>query len=385
MAGVQQCSEAELKLYRNQILETFKRYDRNNDGNISRDEMWALLRVLDKSGCLQHDGVDAMLTALDKNDDGLVDIEEFIDWVLAGNAALDAIIHSESEVNLDNISVYHIFVAPQDEANLERCTLFELRRDDNSRILADAGMGALENPARLVVSVGSSSTQAYDSEGLSISVPVGTKVRSAESYKELTRVLIERAKVRPYEKVVLVNSIGYQLTVSDPRLVPLGELAKRAAANEKGTLPSTVDMHRAIADALPHADMHVFNRSKDPETKRYKYPQLSNDFTEALVSSRGMSLMKCQMENKADAVVDWGGGSFKVYVNGKRLATEIMDANAVLCEGGFLNRQRVVEAIHDIKKFVLCPTLVPTARHIFIAQTGKARELALREGLTSAL
>jgi len=82
-----------------------------------------------------------------------------------------------------------------------------------------------------------------------------------------------------------------------------------------------------------------------------------------------------------DAVVDWGGSSFKVYVNGKRIGTELMDANALLCEGGRLNRSRAKEAIREIKLFVL--RLLPDAGRIFIAQTGKAREIAVRDNIVS--
>jgi len=368
-------SEAELSKCRAEVMEAFKRYDKNGDGIISRDEMWALLRVLDKSGSLQYEGVDTMLSALDRNGDGLVDIQEFIDFVLSSGGAGAGTQLLDTEAVLRKLAVGHVFVQPQDEANLERCTLWELRREENSRILADAGLGLLDDPSLLVMSVGSSSTQVYDAGSLSMSFALGTKVRSDAVCKELVAVLSKQS----HSRVLLLNSIGYQLRVSDPCLLPLSKLAERAAANEDGAMQSSLDLHAAISKALPEASVFVFNRVKDPATKRYKHCQIATDFTEALVSSRGMSLIN--REVVPDAVVDWGGASFKVYVNGRRVGIELMDANTILCEGGVLNRARLNEAIQDIKRFVL--QLVPDAKHIFIAQTGKARELAIREGLNS--
>lgn len=379
MASANKYTAAEMAQSRKCIVEVFNRYDQNGDGNISRDEMLSLLRVIDSGGSLPFAGVDAMLSALDRNGDGLVDTEEFVEWVLASHmeSALDDV-----EAKLDNLKACHIFMRPQDEALMERLTLWEVRREENSRLLVDVSLGPLDDPGLLVMSVGSSSTQAYDAQKWAVSFPVGTKVCSADAYKELTATLSGRSSSSKYRQVLLINSIGYQVSVSDPCLVPLSELAARAADN--AALANTALLHAALLEALPEATMHVFNRAKDPTTKRYKYAQVVNDFTEALVSGRGLHLCShagAAADQVQDAIVDWGGGSFKVYVDGKRIGTELMDANAILCEGNVLRRDRLAKAIREIKIFVL--KLLPEARQIFIAQTGKARELAISEELFS--
>merc|ERR1719265_2177806 len=64
------------------IVETFKKFDLNGDGMISRDE---LKRVLCCISADQFDdsAVDALLAAADKNKDGFVQYEEFVCWVTA--------------------------------------------------------------------------------------------------------------------------------------------------------------------------------------------------------------------------------------------------------------------------------------------------------------
>lgn len=378
MALVPNVADSDLAKFKTSILETFKRYDTNGDGIISRDEMWALLRVLDKAGRLQYDGIDSMLSALDRNGDGLVDTEEFVEWVMGSDSASTLQQGPENLASLDDVIATHTFVLPQDEANLERCTVWKVRREENIRILANLGLGELDDPELLLLSVGSSSTQAYDARDLAVAFPCGTKVCSAEVYKDLTATLTQRRV--SYRRVLLLNSIGYQLSVSDPSVVPLSDLASRVADKKAGVPATTADLHAALKAALPEATMYVLNRAKDQATKRYRYPQVVNDFTEALVSGHGLRLCShgsALAEQVPDAIVDWGGGSFKVYVNGKRVGTQLMDANTRLCEGGVLNRGRLSEAMQEIKLFVL--RLLPEVRRIFIAQTGKARELAMRE------
>lgn len=363
-------SGAELDFFRKTILDTFNKHDTNGDGILSRDEVVSLLRFLDQSGELHYDGVDAMLAALDRNGDGLVDTEEFVEWVLQSNAGAALI---DLEESLSSLRETHVFLSPQDEAFMERFTLFDVRKKQNSKLLADIGSGDLDDPGLLVMSVGSSSTQVYDACDFTASFHVGTKVSSKASVEEL-RVALAKRKV-PYKRVLLLNAIGYLLELSDPCLVPLSELVLR-----KASMSSIVDLHAALVAALPKAAMHVFNRSKDPATKRYKYAQLVNDFSEALACGRGLHLChhaETVAEEVQDAIVDWGGNSFKVYVNGKRIGTELMDANTFLCEGGVLDRERLAQSIRDIKGFVL--RLLPNAERIFIAQTGKARELAIKQ------
>jgi len=362
--------EPEIDFYKKSILATFNKHDTNGDGIIDREEMLALLRILDQTGSLKHDGVDTMLAALDRNGDGFVDTEEFVEWVLQSNVGAAFQHHEE---HLAALVETHVFLSPHDEAIMERFTLFDVRKEQNSKVLADLGLGDLTDPGLLVMSVGSSSTQAYDARDFTASFHVGTKVSSKDRIKEL-RVALTQRKV-PYSRVLLLNSIGYLLELSDPCLVPLSELASKRKDSA-----SIVGLHAALVEALPKAALHVFNRSKDPATKRYKYAQLSNDFSEALACGRGLHLCShagTVAEQVQDAIVDWGGNSFKVYVNGKRIGTELMDANTFLCEGGVLDQDRLAQAIRDIKGFVL--RLLPDAKRIFIAQTGKARELAMNQ------
>jgi hypothetical protein len=369
-----------LSLHRKSILDIFTRYDANKDGLMSKEELCGLIRVLDKAGSLKEESIDVLLRALDRNCDGFVDIEEFVEWAMT--SCLGSHRATDEEETLSRLVVSHVFMTAADEANMERHTMYDLRTELNNSILTDAGFNGLGDPLLLVLSVGSSSTQAYNAQGYARSFPVGTKVRNCEAYKELTNALKEmRANV---SKVLLMNSIGYQLSPSDPCLLPLSQLAARFAAGEAGALETSSLLLAALQDALPDATMHVYNRAKDPATKRYKYPQVINDFSEALASQRGLSLCSHAATGAVevqDAIVDWGGSSYKVYVDGKRVGTEIMDANTLLCEGNALLLDRIPQAIGQIKTFVL--EHAPDSRRIFIAQTGKARELALSKGIYS--
>lgn len=365
-------NDSDLAWYRQFVLELFQKYDANSDGYISKDELGSLLAVLDKAGSLEFDGIDSMLKALDRNGDGLVDIEEFVDWVMHAGVAEKI---EETEDQLSRLRHAHAFLTPQDEADMERCTLWHLRADENSSILAESGLCSLNDPSLLMMSVGSSSTQCYDTQGFAMSVPVGNNIGDPQGYRTLTDALINRGV--NYSQVILMNSIGYSLTTDDPRLLDLSELSTRAAAEGKATIS---DLYAALHEALPSAKLQVYNRSKDPTTKRYKHPQLVNDWSQALVSEHGQSFCTkaCGGECPAlDAIVDWGGGSYKVYAGGKRLGTELMEANGKLCEGGVLRKERFPEAIRGIKLFVL--KLLPEAQYVMIAQTGHARELAMRE------
>lgn len=356
--------------YKKSMLDTFNRHDTNGDGIISPEEIVTLLSYLDGSGSLKYNGVHGLLSALDRNGDGQVDFEEFVDWVMQTNTGAA---FQEVEASLQTLVETHVFLKPSDEATMERFTLFDLRKEQNRKTLADIDLGSLDDPGLLVLSVGSSSTQAYDARDFATSFNTGTTVSSVEACRELTAALTQRGV--QYSRVLLINSIGYLVELSDPCLVPLSELASR-----RSDKPSIVALHAALVEALPNASMHVFNRLKDPATKRYKYAQVTNDFSEALASLRGLHLcMSAEkvLEQVQDAIVDWGGSSFKVYVNGKRIGTELMDANGFLCKGDVLDRGRLAQAIRDIKVFVL--KLLPDARSVFIVQTGKARELALRQ------
>jgi len=62
------------------IVETFKKFDANGDGNISRDELQRVLGAISGSQ-FDDDAVNALLLASDTNKDGLIQYEEFVAWV----------------------------------------------------------------------------------------------------------------------------------------------------------------------------------------------------------------------------------------------------------------------------------------------------------------
>ncbi|CAJ1397682.1 unnamed protein product [Effrenium voratum] len=353
---------------RHTLHQVLIRVDANGDGFIDKDELFF---VLDRVGTFKkarwsnlHETLDKLLAGLDTNCDGFVDIQEFLDWVLLDKSQ----VHPSQ-----TLQTKHVFLSAEDEARMERIALFDLEAEENHDILTQAGLGDLTDPKRLLLSVGSSSTQAYDALGLSLSVPTGTKVANDASFREFCKI-IKHVGV-PYEQILLINSIGYLLEPCDPVLVGLGELARRIGGAARR-------FHEALAEAFPEAQTRVYNRAKDPQTKRYKFPQLLNDFSLSL--TKGCGLPPGVLDFQPDVIVDWGGTSYKVFLNGKRIGTEVMDANAYLCEGGFLRRERLPEAIREIEASVLAllqreEVDSPANKKVLIAQTGKARELAMHE------
>jgi len=64
------------------MMETFKRWDLNADGFITKDELERVLRLLGVSSA----DISFIFTAVDKNADGKVDYTEFVDWLYSGSA-----------------------------------------------------------------------------------------------------------------------------------------------------------------------------------------------------------------------------------------------------------------------------------------------------------
>lgn len=62
------------------IIDTFKKFDSNQDGKISRDELKRVLKAIG-GGNFDDASVDAMLQASDTNKDGFIQYEEFVNWV----------------------------------------------------------------------------------------------------------------------------------------------------------------------------------------------------------------------------------------------------------------------------------------------------------------
>mmetsp|Transcript_60563 Transcript_60563/g.136265 ORF Transcript_60563/g.136265 Transcript_60563/m.136265 type:complete len:374 (+) Transcript_60563:64-1185(+) len=347
------------------IVQAFRRCDLNGDGIIDRDELRPVLEHVfqaSKKRAVKSSDIEMMLTAFDTNGDGHIDYEEFVKWATSAcNAPLEDVGKGEPVVD-----VTHVFITPQDEAEMEKETLWKLHKEENNKLLSKAGLEQLDSPALAILSVGSASTQAYDAADLAISVPVGTKVTDESGFKKLTAALKEKA----YEQVVMINSIGYLLKETDPNLVALDTLASRV-----GEVSVAHGLWKALEEALPKAKLFVYNRAK-AQNKRYLYPQLQNDWTESLALGHKLAKLQSQDTRPFDVIVDWGGASFKVYSGGKRIGTEPMDANGTLCSGDTLHSDLHQKALRDIERYVQAS--VPQARHVLIAQTGLAREIALR-------
>jgi len=69
---------------REQVLAVFEQSDTNKDGSISADELKALFTALGMKG----ETADATFANVDKNNDGKLDFEEFLDWVFTEKVSL---------------------------------------------------------------------------------------------------------------------------------------------------------------------------------------------------------------------------------------------------------------------------------------------------------
>lgn len=64
------------------IVDTFRTFDANGDGIITRCELASVLQLLDQAR-YDEKTVDIVLGAADRNGDGLINYEEFVQWVMA--------------------------------------------------------------------------------------------------------------------------------------------------------------------------------------------------------------------------------------------------------------------------------------------------------------
>ena len=141
---------------------------------------------------------------------------------------------------------------------------------------------------------------------------------------------------------------------------------------ESPELPGVPALRASLERALPKAEKKVLSRHKG--IKGYQCAQLINDFSVALAEG-------ALAEHAADVIVDWGGASFKVFLKGRRIGSERMDANELLCSSGELDKKRLQELIQQIETKVnklLEQEPLPTDCKVLIAQTGRARELHYR-------
>mmetsp|Transcript_9760 Transcript_9760/g.23085 ORF Transcript_9760/g.23085 Transcript_9760/m.23085 type:complete len:518 (+) Transcript_9760:78-1631(+) len=68
------------------IIEKFRRWDTNNDGVISPEELGKVLKTLG----MAEDTISRTFKAIDTDKDGKIDYREFVDWLYAGGAAPEA-------------------------------------------------------------------------------------------------------------------------------------------------------------------------------------------------------------------------------------------------------------------------------------------------------
>ena len=60
------------------LKETFKQFDKNGDGKISKDELKSVL-MGDGASLTNDEEIDAIIKKVDKNGDGVIDYNELID------------------------------------------------------------------------------------------------------------------------------------------------------------------------------------------------------------------------------------------------------------------------------------------------------------------
>lgn len=78
-----------------QVKWLFSEWDRNDDGLVSREEFMDCLTKL--CGEMSSDDVEQVVKAVDKNKDGQVDTEEFLDWVFSGAQHSDKVLAETSD------------------------------------------------------------------------------------------------------------------------------------------------------------------------------------------------------------------------------------------------------------------------------------------------
>mmetsp|Transcript_103700 Transcript_103700/g.274168 ORF Transcript_103700/g.274168 Transcript_103700/m.274168 type:complete len:618 (-) Transcript_103700:395-2248(-) len=103
------------------IVDTFKKFDKNGDGLISRDELVMVFKALAGSKFEDKD-VDTLMVAADLNKDGKIQYKEFVSWVMADKkrkagppkAASPDAIEKRGTIDLD----YRVFLPERFDVNI---------------------------------------------------------------------------------------------------------------------------------------------------------------------------------------------------------------------------------------------------------------------------
>ena len=87
---------------RQHIIDTFRRFDENGDGVVSRDELVHVFRRLDPS--FDTAAIDGLIQEMDKNKDGKIQYEELISWLTSvGTNDGDRTIYEAYVSNASNV------------------------------------------------------------------------------------------------------------------------------------------------------------------------------------------------------------------------------------------------------------------------------------------
>jgi hypothetical protein len=360
----------------------------------------------------------------------------------------------------------HLLLTPLETARLEREALWTVNRESNAARLRGAGLGDLNDPSLLVLSVGRWTTQAYDASGLAESFPIGTDVfnrtvlddfnakvfsfhqaptpKSTHSSPTKKRSnfasLNEAAKPEgssPYNRVVIIGSIGEFCKPDDPLIVPLEKIASRlhsetlvedspygmvcamalktvdgllgvitAALTEDASSDGPRERWYADGgDVSPlsplcvtfNSSLQLYTLNVDPGAdKATVHPQLSNKIGDALANG-GISLLSSRLnipdvpsdaiDEYVDVVVDWHAEGYTVYDNSTQdmdgaavLGTGVFNANEVLCvpdaqgTGYTIDSDGLKDALRMIEDKVV--DLRPTTEVALIVQTGLAYDFS---------
>jgi len=98
------------------VVDTFRRFDANGDGLITRDELTSIFKLLCSNGKSWDDSsIDLLMNAADTNRDGKIQYEEFVTWVMSDQPEKK----EEPAPKEDPISVnYRVFLPERFEVDI---------------------------------------------------------------------------------------------------------------------------------------------------------------------------------------------------------------------------------------------------------------------------